>query len=75
MEVEVLGSPGVIAAFVLEFGKVVENVEIFWLECVILLQSFEKLTPISRILDLFRHVFILQNLQRKYIALLECMRK
>ena len=63
MEIEVFGSAGVVATFVLEFGKVIKNVEIFWLKCVILLESLEKLTTISRILDLFRHVFILQNLR------------
>ena len=63
MEIEVLGGSGVVAALVLELGKVVEDVEIFWFELVIFLQRFEKLATIARILNLLRHVGILENLR------------
>ena len=64
MEVKVLGGSGVVAAFVLEFGEVVEDVEILGLELVVLLERLEELTTVARVLNLLRHVRVLENLQR-----------
>ena len=63
MEIEVLGGSGVVAALVLELGEVVEDVEIFGFELVIFLQRFEELATVARILNLLRHVGILENLE------------
>ena len=64
VEVKVLGGSGVVAAFVLEFGEVVEDVEILGLELVVLLERLEELTTVARVLNLLRHVRVLENLQR-----------
>ena len=63
VEVEILTRTRVISTLVLELGKVVEDVEIFWFELVIFLQRFEELATIARILNLFSHVGILENLR------------
>ena len=62
VEVEILGGSGVVAAFVLEFGEVVKNVEILGFEFVVFLKSLEELTTVARILNLLRHVGILKDL-------------
>ena len=65
VKVEVFGGARIIAAFVLKFGKVVEDIEVFGFEFVVLLKSLEKLSSISGVLDLLCYVRIFQYLQEE----------